>query len=93
MCWSFLKCQVPPATGSKQENTTQSLSFHSNGRCGALWQGRQGTRMNKLTVCFFIQIVAVKGDTQKSQWNDHIPGALGTRRRGYLVQPSHWVEG
>ena len=38
------------------------------GDARALWQGRQGTRMSKLTVYFFIQIVTVKGDSKKSQW-------------------------
>lgn len=91
--WRFLKCQVPPATGSKRENTTQSPSFHSNGRCGALWQGRQGIRMNKLTVCFFIQIVAVKGDTQKSHWNHYVTRSYGNKEKGLfspMEQPVGW---
>lgn len=49
-------------------------------QAGQAGQGR--IRMNKLTVCCFIQIVAVKGYTQKSQWNHYVTRSYGNKEKG-----------
>lgn len=60
--------QASLATGGRERNATQALSFPSNRRCKALCQGGQRARMSTLTVHFFTQIGTlqrVKGDARK----------------------------